>query len=147
VLKYFAPLYVLLIVTQVILAGEGIFGLNNIRHSDDCNKSGAHCIANSTTLDPHRFLGFFLTEPLAFLFLITALLAWHQNRRIRRISILLPFLTFAQAPLAWFGRWTGMFHPLNAFLVLGLFGWLTYQLRQEQPETAEAPAAVAVPAA
>ena len=76
VLKWFSGLYVVLIIVQVFLAGEGIFGLYNIKHSDDCDKTGAHCIANSKTLDPHRALGFFLTLPGALLFLIVALIAW-----------------------------------------------------------------------
>ena len=128
VLKWFAGLYVVLIVVQVFLAGEGIFGLNNIEHSDDCDKSGAQCIANSKTLDPHRALGFFLTVPGALLFLIVALLAWHSDRKVRYISILVPLLTFAQDPLAWGGRWTGGLHPVNAILVLALFGWLSARL-------------------
>ena len=71
-----------LIVIQVYLAGEGIFGLNVIKHSDDCDKKGATahdlalCNGNSKTLDAHRALGFFLTLPGAFLFLICALIAW-----------------------------------------------------------------------
>ena len=52
VLKWFSALYVVLIVIQVYLAGEGIFGLNVIKHSDDCDKKGAvlntaPCIGNS----------------------------------------------------------------------------------------------------
>jgi hypothetical protein len=62
-MKWFAGLYVILIIVQVFLAGEGIFGLNNIKNSDDCDKSGAQCIANSKTLDPHRALGFFRRFP------------------------------------------------------------------------------------
>ena len=41
VLKWFSGLYVVLIIVQVFLAGEGIFGLYNIKHSDDCDKAGA----------------------------------------------------------------------------------------------------------
>ena len=134
VLKWFSGLYVLLIIVQVFLAGEGIFGLKNIEHADDCNEAGASCIANSKTLDPHRALGFFLTMPGALLFLIVALLAWHPNKRIRTVSIVVPILTFVQMILPGLGRWGGAFHPLNAILVLGLFGWLFYRLRQEQPE-------------
>jgi hypothetical protein len=131
VLKWFSGLYVVLIVVQVFLAGEGIFGLNNIKHSDDCDKSGAHCIANSKTLEPHRALGFFLTVPGALLFLIVALFAWHSNKRLRTVSIMLPFLLFIQMLLPWFGRWSGAFHPLLAFVLLGMFGWLFAQLRGE----------------
>src|SRR5437762_10762275 len=96
VLKWFSALYVVAIIVQVFLAGEGIFGLHNIEHSDDCNKAGAQCIANSKTLDPHRALGFFLTMPGALLFLIVALLAWHPNKRVRIVSIVAPILTFVQ---------------------------------------------------
>jgi hypothetical protein len=120
VLKWFAPLMAVLIVVQILLAGEGIFGLKHVEKLDDAK-----------TLDPHRALGFILTEPLALLFLITALLAWHPVKRIRWVSIGLPFLTFLQAPLSWGGRWSGMFHPLNAFLLLALYGWLSGQLHRE----------------
>ena len=63
VLKWFSALYVIATIVQIFLAGEGIFGLNNIKHSEDCDKAGAQCIANSKTLDPHRALGFFMTMP------------------------------------------------------------------------------------
>ena len=78
-----------------------------------------------------------MTEPVAILFLIVALLAWHPDIKVRRVSLLLPFLTFAQAPLAWGGRWSGMFHPLNAFLLLGLYGWLSGRLHRGARAMAE----------
>jgi hypothetical protein len=141
-MKWFAALYVVAIVVQVYLAGEGIFGLNNIKNADDCNKAAAHCVANSKTLDAHRALGFFLTMPGAVLFLIVALIAWHPSTRVRAVSIVVPILTFVQMILAGLGRWASALHPVNAILVLALFGWLAYRLRQEQPEEAVAPAAV-----
>jgi hypothetical protein len=144
VLKWFAALYVVLIVVQVFLAGEGIFRLNNVIHSDDCKKHPVLCAGGSGTLDAHRGLGFFLTMPGALLFLIVALIAWHPNMRIRVVSIVLPFLTFLQMILAGIGKWVGGLHPVNAILVLGLFGWLFYALRQEQPQ--EAVVAAPVPA-
>ena len=143
VMKWFAALYVVAIIVEVFLAGEGIFGLNNIEHSDKCDKAAAHCIANSKTLDPHRVLGFFLTLPGALLFLIVALLAWHANKRIRTVSIVAPILAFVQTILAGLGRWGGAFHPLNAILVLGLFGWLAYRLQHQQPEDVATPKAAA----
>jgi len=144
VLKWFSALYVVLIIVQVFLAGEGIFGLNNIKHSDDCNKAGAHCIANSKTLDAHRALGFFLTLPGALLFLIVALIAWLPNTRLRTISIVVPILTFVQMILAGVGRWAGGLHPVNAILILALYGYLARSLWREQE--AEAPETVAAPA-
>ena len=132
VMKYFAPLIFVLILIQILLAGEGIFGIKHLKKD----------IGDAKTLDPHRFLGFLLTEPIALLFLIVALLAWHPDRRLRRLSIVLPFLLFAQAPLAWGGRWSGMLHPLNAFLLLGLFGWMSGRLHRGAREVAAEPVAV-----
>ncbi len=149
VLKWFSALYVVLIVIQVYLAGEGIFGLNVIKHSDDCDKKGAnliaeHCVGNSKTLDAHRALGFFLTLPGALLFLIVALVAWHPNSRIRTVSILVPILTFVQMLLPAAGRWGGALHPVNAILILGMYGWLFHTLRKEAPVVeSEAPLGVA----
>ena len=145
VLKWFAALYVVLIVVQVFLAGEGIFGLNNIKHSDDCDKHASLCAWGSGTLDAHRGLGFFLTMPGALLFLIVALIAWHPNMRVRVVSIVLPFLAFFQMILAGLGRWASGLHPVNAILLIGLFGWLAYTLRQEQPDAVVATAPAAAP--
>jgi hypothetical protein len=150
VLKWFSALYVVLIVIQVYLAGEGIFGLNVIKHSDDCDKKGATahdlalCNGNSKTLDAHRALGFFLTLPGALLFLICALIAWVPDKRIRIISIVAPILTFVQMILPGTGRWGGAFHPVNAILILFLYGWLFHALRKRSRAEETAPAA-AVP--
>jgi len=144
VLKWFSGLYVVLIVIQVYLAGEGIFGLNLIKHSDDCDKHSANlsaspCIGNTDTLDAHRGLGFFLTFPGAILFLIVALVAWHPSTRIRVISILVPILTFVQMLLPGGGRWVGALHPVNAILILGMYLWLFLTLRKEAPAVAAEP--------
>ena len=146
VLKWFSGLYVVLIIVQVFLAGEGIFGLYNIKHSDDCDKAGAQCIANSKTLDPHRALGFFLTLPGALLFLIVALVAWLPDKRARVISIAVPILTFVQMILPGLGRWGGAFHPLNAILILGLYAWLFLTLRRA-PAVQAAPSVTGASAA
>jgi hypothetical protein len=135
VLKWFSALYVVLIVIQVYLAGEGIFGLNVIKHSNDCDKKGAnltveHCLGNSKTLDAHRALGFFLTLPGALLFLICALIAWVPDKRTRIISILVPILTFVQMILPAGGRWVGALHPVNAILILVMYGWLFHALKK-----------------
>ena len=130
VMKWFAPLIFILIVVQILLAGEGIFGIKKGPKLDD-----------QKSLDPHRALGFIISDPIALLFLIVALLAWLPNKRLRWVSIGLPILTFVQAFLAEGGRWVGMFHPLNAFLVLGLYGWLSGQLHRGAPVAAEQPVA------
>jgi len=135
VLKFLAPIFVIGIIVQVFLAGEGIFGLKNVQNLDDAK-----------TLDPHRGLGFFLTFPGALLLLIVALLAWSPDKRVRILSLVLPFQLFLQSVLAGIGRWGGAFHPLNGFALLAEFGWLTYILWHRQEATAPAAAAASVPA-
>lgn len=134
VLRWFSALYVLLIVVQVFLAGEGVFRLGNIKH--DCDKSAGslnhtNCLAGSKTLDAHRALGFILTIPGAILFLIVALLAWYPNKRIRTMTIVAPILVFLQTVWAAAGGWVGGIHVLMAFVVLGMFGFLARTLRDE----------------
>ena len=139
VLRWFSPLYVVLIVVQVLLAGEGVFRLRTVYDSDTCKKT---VCGGSTTLDPHRFLGFILTLPLAILFLLVALLAWHPKSRVRVISLAVPILTFLQLVLAGIGKWVGSLHVLDAFIILWMFGWLTFTLRREENATAEVGAPV-----
>jgi hypothetical protein len=117
VLRYLAPLYVVAIIVQIFLAGEGIFGIKPGPKLDD-----------QKTLDAHRGFGFVLADLGAILLLIVALLAWHADKRVRAISIALPFLLFIQGILGGAGRWGGAFHPLLAFVILGMFVGLTHRL-------------------
>ena len=142
VLTWFSALYVVAIVVVVFLAGEGIFRLKNIVNSDDCSKKGVNvaatdCVGNSNTLDAHRALGTLLVL-FSILFLIVALIAWLPDKPARVVSIVVPVLTFLQIVLAAIGGWVGGLHPVNAFLVLGLYGWLFHRLRR----TAKSPSAV-----
>jgi hypothetical protein len=132
VLRYFVPLYIVAIVVQVFLAGEGIFGIKAGPKLDD-----------QKTLDAHRALGFILADFGSVLLLIVALLAWLPDKRARSVSIAIPFLLFIQGILGGAGRWGGAFHPLNAFLILALLGWLTQRLWRG---SATAEAAESVPA-
>ena len=66
------------------------------------------------------------------------------NKRIRTVSIVLPFLLFIQMILPGLGRWVAALHPVNAILVLGLFGWLFMQLRSGNRADPVAPAGAAV---
>jgi hypothetical protein len=129
VLRYFVPLYVVAIIVQIFLAGEGIFGIKAGPKLDD-----------QKTLDAHRALGFILADFGSLLLLIVALLAWLPDKRARAVSIALPFLLFIQGILGGAGRWGGAFHPLNAFLILALLGWLTHRLWRGGAATEEAAA-------
>jgi hypothetical protein len=114
ILRYAYPLYVLLIVLQVYFAGEGIFGA---RDADAP-------IEDAKQLNLHRDFGFFIAQPGALLLLILALLAWFPNTRLRVLSIVLPVLLFVQAILPSGGRWVAALHPVNAFIILGMLGYL-----------------------
>jgi predicted transporter len=148
VLKWFAAFYVVAIIVAIFLAGEGIFRLKNIVNSDDCSKKGVNvaatdCVGNSNVLDAHRALGTILVL-FSILFLIVALIAWLPDKPARIVSIVAPILTFLQVVLAAIGGWVGGLHPVNAFLVLVLYGWLFHRLRKEEPQTvAASPPAVA----
>lgn len=140
VLIWFSALYVLAIIVAILLAGEGIFRLKNIVNSDDCSKKSVKvattdCVGNSNTLDAHRALGSLLVL-FSILFLIVALIAWLPDKPVRIVSVVAPILTFLQVILAAIGGWVGGLHPLNAFVVLALYGWLFHRLRRAQPDTA-----------
>ena len=93
-------------------------------------------IEDSNELDLHRGIGFLLTNPVALLPLIVALLAWLPDKRLRIISIVLPFLLFIQMLLAEGGRWVAALHPVNAFVLLGLLGYLASRLWRADREPA-----------
>jgi hypothetical protein len=136
-ITWVSALYVVAIVVAVFLAGEGIFRLNNIANGDDCSKKGVDiattdCVGNSNSLDAHRGLGSILAF-FAVIVLIGALLAWFPDPRTRLISIVTPILTFLQVVLAAIGGWVAGLHPVNAFLVLFLYGWLFFRLRRSPP--------------
>lgn len=127
--RYLVPLYFVAVVVQVFLAGEGIFGIKAGPKLDD-----------QKTLNAHKDFGFILADFGAILLLIVALAAWHPNKRIRGMTIVLPFVLFIQGLLGGGSRWVGAFHPLVAFIILGLLGRLSYELWRggSRPEEASA---------
>ena len=134
-LKYVTSLFFLGVVVQFFLVGYGLFAM----------KHGA-TIDNAKSLDPHRGLGWILSEFGSILMLILVLLAW-PSRRLLGGWILLAVLAFFQAILASSGyhHWgLGMFHPVNAILLLGLSGRLAHYAwttrRSEDTEAAPATA-------
>ena len=115
ILRYVVPLYVFLIVLQVYFAGEGIFG------------AGDQTIQDAKSLNLHRDFGWIIAQPGGLLFLIIALLAWLPDKRQRRLTIAVPILLIVQSILPSTGRWVAAFHPLNAFVILGLVGYLSWE--------------------
>lgn len=118
ILRYVFPLYVLLIALQVYFAGEGIFGARD----QDAT------IEDANALDLHRDYGWIISQPLALLVLIVALLAWFPNKRVRWLSIVTPILLIIQAILPSADRWVAALHAVNAFLILWLLIWLSWVL-------------------
>jgi hypothetical protein len=133
ILRYVFPLYVIAIVLQVYLAGEGIFG----------NRDNEVVIAEHDSLELHRGFGWIIAQPIALIVLILALLAWFPGRRIRLLSIVAPILLFVQSLLPSAGRYVAGLHVLNAFLILGIFGYLTWSLWSGREAVEEQPAATA----
>jgi hypothetical protein len=116
-LRYVTSLFFLGVVVQFFLVGYGLFAM----------KHGA-TIDNAKSLDAHRGLGWILSEFGAGLMLILVLLAW-PARRLLGAWVVLAVLAFFQAILAASGyhHWgLGMFHPVNALVLLGLSGRLAH---------------------
>src|ERR1700757_1377058 len=135
-LKYVTTLFFFGVIAQFFLVGYGLFAM----------KHGA-TIDNAKSLDPHRGLGFLLSDLGAILLLILALLAWPQPRKLLGAWILLAVLAFVQGILATVGykHWgVGMFHPVNALILLGLSGRLAHYAwtSGKKQEGDAAPAAV-----
>ena len=134
-LRYVTTIFLLGVIVQFFLVGYGLFAM----------KHGA-TIDNAKSLDAHRGLGWTLSMYGAGLMLILVLLAW-PARRLLGMWVLLAVLAFLQAILASAGwkHWGfGMFHPVNALLLLGLSGHLARYAwaSRKQAEAATAPAAV-----
>lgn len=137
-LKYVTTLFFLGVVVQFFLVGVGLFGM----------KHGA-TIDNAKSLDPHRGLGWILATWVAPLMLILVLLAWPKPGKLLGFWILLAVLGFFQAILASAGfhhKYVGMFHPVNAVILLALSGRLAhYAWTRDKKKQEEATAPAAVP--
>jgi hypothetical protein len=135
-LRYVTALFFVGVIVQFFLVGYGLFDM----------KHGA-TIDNAKSLDPHRGIGFLLTDVFSILMLILVLLAWPQRRLLVR-WIVLAVLAFVQGILATVGftHWVvGMFHPVNALILLGLSGYLARYAWKTRRDTEEVPAATVVP--
>jgi hypothetical protein len=117
--RYLVTLYLVGVIAQFFLVGLGLFGM----------KAG-DTVGKASSLNPHRDLGWALTEFGGAALLLATLIAWRRPLRDRVGKyVLLCLLGFPVQPvLAAVGedhRIVGMFHPVNALLLLGLSGSLT----------------------
>jgi hypothetical protein len=131
--RYLVTLYFCGVVTQFLLVGLGLFGM----------KPG-DTIGKAHSLDPHRELGWILTEFGGALLLLATLVAWQKPLRSRVAAyVLLCLLGFPLQPLLAVGgehhRLIGMLHPVNAALLLGL----SFTLARRAWATRRAPARAA----
>lgn len=111
--RYLVSLYFVGVIVQFFLVGIGLFGM----------KAGSN-IDNAKSLDAHRGFGFLLVEVIGGLLLLATLIAWRKplGRKVG-LYVLLCLLGVVQAVLATEGfhhKYVGMFHPVNALLLLGL---------------------------
>ena len=139
--RYLVSLYFLGVVTQFFLVGFGLFGM----------KAG-DTIGEANSLNAHREFGWALTEFGGLVLLLTTLIAWQKPLR-ERVGpyVALCILGFPVQPLLAAGgehyRFVGMFHPVNAALLLGLSGTLArraWETRQVGEPALEATAASTV---
>jgi hypothetical protein len=115
-LRYVTPIFFLGVILQFFFVGYGLFGMKDGKTIDNAN-----------SLNAHRDFGFILSDLGAIVFLVFALLAWPKPRKLLVAWILLAVLAFFQPVLADFHhKWVGMFHPVNALLLLGLSGRLAH---------------------
>jgi hypothetical protein len=136
--RYLVSLYFLGVIVQFFLVGYGLFAM----------KKG-DTIDNANSLNAHRDFGWALTQYGGFLLLIATLIAWRKPLRKRVVPfVVLCLLGFPVQPALAAGgvhhKFVGMFHPVNAILLLGLSGFLTRRAwesrRANKPATEVAPA-------
>lgn len=131
--RYLTALFLADVLLQFFLAGAGVFSAGPGTAARD-----------SSTLDPHRGNGM-LVMILALLLLLAAALAARNGRW--RWALPLFVLTLLQPVLAIAGAAGGL-HVLNAALILGIGGMLTYRAwRVDRVQPAEPAPAAAQPAA
>jgi hypothetical protein len=122
--RYVVTLYFIGVIVQFFLVGYGLFGM----------KHGA-TIDDAKSLDAHRGVGFLIVEFVGGVLLIATLVAWQKplGRKVG-LYVLLCLLGVVQAILATEGfhhKWVGMFHPVNALILLGLSGSLAFRSWRE----------------
>ena len=136
--RYLVSLYFLGVIVQFFLVGYGLFAM---KKGDTIDK------ANS--LNAHRDFGWALTQDGGLLLLLATLIAWQKPLRQWVVPfVVLCLLGFPLQPLLAAGgvhhKFVGMFHPVNAILLLGLSGFLTRRawetLRASKRATDVAPA-------
>jgi hypothetical protein len=122
--RYWAALVVAAVVVQIGASGYGAF--NAAVKTDDHKTLTEDQF--SSGFDFHNFFGY-LIFLAAIVLLLLALGARLERRRVM-MNLVLPLLVVVQIVLAWGGestQWVGIFHPIVAFLILGLSGQIAFE--------------------
>lgn len=135
VYRYWAWLVFIAVVLQVGFAGYGAFYVANAVDDNPVNEDKFE-----DGFGLHMGFGYIIVL-LTLIYLLIAFGARVGKQRIIKNAVLFGLLIL-QVLLAWFGSAVpaiGAFHPLNAFVILGLSGWLawTYWRAGSSPAVAE----------
>jgi hypothetical protein len=117
-LRVVTVLFFLGVILQFFFVGVGLFGM----HVGDT-------VDKASSLQLHRGFGWVLAQLGVVLFAVLTLVAWPKPRKILGLYVLLAVLCPVQIILAVQGvhhRYVGMFHPVNAVILLGLSGFLAH---------------------
>ena len=133
------------VLLQIFFAGYGAF---DAAHKLDDEGSTIDQDAFNSSFDPHIAFGY-----LIFLGTLVLLLlsfgARGRSRILRSLAVVL--LVMLQIVLAWIGYGVpyvaGGLHPINAFIILGLLGSITWREWRVERVAAAEPAAAPPPAA
>jgi len=121
--RYWALLLSIAVLVQIGSAGYGAF---NAADKSDPGPLSEHQF--STGFDFHNGFGYLIF--LGTLVLLLLALGARLGRRRVGMSVVLVLLLVAQIVLAWGGEshaWIGIFHPIVAFLILGLAGRISFE--------------------
>jgi hypothetical protein len=122
--RYWAAVVFVAIVVQIGAAGYGAF--NASVKTDDHKTLTEDQFTDG--FDLHNGLGYAIFLAAVLLFLLA--LGSRLDRRRVLMNFVFPLLLIVQILLAWGGEstpWVGIFHPIVAFLILGLSGRIAFE--------------------
>lgn len=143
--RVWATILTAAVVLQIFFAGYGAFDAAN-----KLDKDGSTIDQDgfNASFDPHIATGYFIWLG-GIIFLLISFGTRTRSRIFRALGV--AGLLTLQVFLAWTGYGlpyvSGGLHPINAFVILGFLGSITYREWRTRSETAEVAPAAATPAA
>jgi Family of unknown function (DUF6220) len=119
-------LVLLLAIGVLVQIGSSGYGAFNAADKSDPGPLSEHQFSKG--FDFHDGFGYVIF--LGAIVLLLLAMGARLGRRRVGMSVVLVLLLAVQILLAWAGEthaWVGIFHPLNAFLILGLAGRITFE--------------------